>query len=212
MKTKHINSLFQALLKNNPKPQTELKYANHFTFLIAVILSAQATDISVNKATKNLFKIIKTPTDMVSLGENRLKKYIKTIGLFNIKARNIVKLSKILIRDYNSEVPKNFDKLINLPGVGNKTASVFQNEILNLPRIAVDTHVFRVTNRIGIVKGANANLVQLKLEKIVPIKWLLKAHHLLIFHGRRVCKAQKPLCEKCTISHFCNYKKNLLNN
>ena len=145
---------------------------------------------------------------MIKLGEENLKKYIKKIGLYNSKARNIIKLSKVLVNKYNSKIPKNFNELISLPGVGNKTASVYQNVILKKPRIAVDTHVFRLANRIGLTKTATADLTQFKLEKIVPIKWLMEAHHLLILHGRRICKAQKPLCNLCSIQQFCQYKKN----
>ena len=181
MQTKQIDEVFKKLSKIYPNPKTELKHVNHFTFLVSVILSAQATDVSVNKVTKNLFMIVKTPKEMIDLGEKKLKTYIKSIGLFNSKAKNLIKLSKILEKKYNSKVPKNFNKLISLPGVGNKTASVFQNVILNLPRIAVDTHVFRVSNRIGLTKTETADLTQNKLEKIIPTKWAMKAHHILIF-------------------------------
>ena len=203
-----IDKVFKLLSKNYPSPQTELKYINSYTFLISVVLSAQSTDISVNKATIKLFKIIKNPQTMIKLGEENLKKYIKKIGLYNSKARNIIKLSKVLVNKYNNKIPKKFNELISLPGVGNKTASVYQNVILKKPRIAVDTHVFRLANRIGLTKTATADLTQFKLEKIVPIKWLMEAHHLLILHGRRICKAQKPLCNLCAIQQFCQYKKN----
>ena len=208
MRKTTIDKIFKLLSKNYPKPKTELKYINSYTFLIAVVLSAQSTDISVNKAAKKLFKIIKNPQTMLKLGEINLKKYIKKIGLYNSKARNIIELSKILVSKYNNKIPNNFNELISLPGVGNKTASVYQNEILKIPRIAVDTHVFRLANRIGLTKTATADLTQSKLEKIVPIKWLMEAHHLLILHGRRICKAQKPLCNLCSIQQFCQYKKN----
>ena len=203
-----IDKVFKLLSKNYPSPQTELKYINSYTFLISVVLSAQSTDISVNKATIKLFKIIKNPQTMIKLGEENLKIYIKKIGLYNSKARNIIQLSKVLVNKYNSKIPKNFDELISLPGVGNKTASVYQNVILKKPRIAVDTHVFRLANRIGLTETATADLTQSKLEKIVPIKWLMEAHHLLILHGRRICKAQKPLCNLCSIQQFCQYNKN----
>ena len=203
-----IDKVFKLLSKNYPSPQTELKYINSYTFLISVVLSAQSTDISVNNATKGLFKIVKNPQTMIKLGEENLKKYIKKIGLYNSKARNIIKLSKVLVNKYNNKIPKKFNELISLPGVGNKTASVYQNVILKKPRIAVDTHVFRLANRIGLTKTATADLTQSKLEKIVPIKWLMKAHHLLILHGRRICKAQKPLCNLCSIQQFCQYNKN----
>ena len=208
MRKTTIDRVFKLLSKIYPRPQTELKYINSYTFLISVVLSAQSTDISVNKATKELFKVVKKPQTMIKLGEENLKKYIKKIGLYNSKARNIIKLSKVLVNKYNSKIPKNFSELISLPGVGNKTASVYQNVILKKPRIAVDTHVFRLANRIGLTKTATADLTQFKLEKIVPIKWLMEAHHLLILHGRRICKAQKPLCNLCSIQQFCQYNKN----
>ena len=170
MRITTIEKVFNLLSKDYPNPQTELKYINQYTFLISVLLSAQATDISVNKATKKLFKIVKNSKEMVELGENNLKEYIKTIGLYNVKAKNITKLSKILINKYNNKIPKNFKDLVSLPGVGNKTASVYQNSILNIPRIAVDTHVFRVSNRIGLTKSRTADLVQTYLERIVPKK------------------------------------------
>jgi len=207
MRKATIENIFRLLSKKHSNPQTELKYRNKYTFLISVILSAQATDISVNKSTKHLFKIIKNPKAMIKLGENNLKKYIKSIGLYNSKAKNIIKLSKVLVNKYNSKIPKDFKALTSLPGVGNKTASVYQNIILNMPRIADDTHVFRVSNRIGLTKTKSADDTQSVLEKIVPQKWLMTAHHLLIFHGRRICKAQKPLCESCSVYKYCNYKK-----
>ena len=145
---------------------------------------------------------------MIKLGERKLKLQIKTIGLYNSKARNIINLSKMLISKYNSKIPSDFDNLTSLPGVGNKTASVFQNEILNIPRIAVDTHVYRVSNRIGLVKTKNPDETQTKLESIIPKKWLKSAHHLLILHGRYTCKSQKPLCHDCKIRDYCSYMKN----
>jgi len=207
MRIATIEKVFNLLSKDYPNPQTELKYINHYTFLISVMLSAQATDIAVNKATKELFKIVKNSKDMVALGETNLKKYIKTIGLYNVKAKNIIKLSKILLSKYNNKIPKDFESLISLPGVGNKTASVYQNSILNVPRIAVDTHVFRVSNRIGLTKSRTADLTQISLERIVPKKWLMKAHHILIFHGRQICKARKPLCNICSINTICYYRR-----
>ena len=205
MRTEQINKIFKHLEKNIANPKTELIYFNPFTFLVSVVLSAQATDKSVNASTKELFKIIKKPEDMVKLGEKKLKSYIKTIGLYNSKAKNIINLSKILYTKYNSKIPADFDALTSLPGVGNKTASVYQNEILNLPRIAVDTHVFRVSNRIGLVKTVNPDETQKKLESIIPKKWLKSAHHLLILHGRYTCKSQKPLCGQCSVLKLCAY-------
>ena len=203
-----INSVYKTLAKKIGVPKTELNYRNPYTFLISVVLSAQATDKSVNAATKDLFKVVKTPKEMVVLGERKLKGYIKTIGLYNSKAKNVLNLSKILINDYNSKVPSEFKDLISLPGVGNKTASVYQNEILDIPRIAVDTHVYRVSNRVGLAKTKTADQTQEVLEQITPKKWLKTAHHLLILHGRYTCKSQKPICDECVITKYCMYLKN----
>ena len=204
-----INSVYRTLAKKIGEPKTELNYRNPYTFLVSVVLSAQATDKSVNAATKDLFKVVKTPKDMVALGEIKLKGYIKTIGLYNSKAKNVINLSKILIKDYKSNVPQNFKELISLPGVGNKTASVYQNAILKLPRIAVDTHVYRVSNRLGLVRTKTADQTQLNLEKIVPKNWRMQAHNFLILHGRRICKSQKPLCETCFINKWCSFYNNI---
>ena len=176
--------------------------------MVSVVLSAQATDKSVNAATKDLFKIVKSPKDMITLGERKLKGYIKTIGLYNSKAKNVINLSKILVKDYKGKVPTDFEELTSLPGVGNKTASVYQNEILNIPRIAVDTHVYRVSNRVGLAKTKTADQTQEVLEQITPKKWLKTAHHLLILHGRYTCKSQKPICDQCVITKHCLYLKN----
>ena len=203
-----INSVYRILAKKIGEPKTELNYRNPYTFLVSVVLSAQATDKSVNNATKDLFKVVKTPKDMVALGEKKLKGYIKTIGLYNSKAGNVINLSKILIQDYQSKVPGGFKDLTSLPGVGNKTASVYQNEILDIPRIAVDTHVYRVSNRVGLVKTKTADQTQEILEQITPKKWLKTAHHLLILHGRYTCKSQKPMCDQCVITKHCLYLKN----
>ena len=206
---KNIKKIFTTLSKNYSNPQSELKSKNHFTFLVSVVLSAQATDVSVNNATKELYKIVKTPQDMTKLGEKNLKKYIKTIGLYNSKAKNIIALSHKLIEEFKSVIPLKFKDLISLPGVGNKTASVYQNAILKLPRIAVDTHVYRVSNRLGLVKTKTADQTQLNLEKIVPKNWRMQAHNFLILHGRRVCKSQKPLCETCFINKWCSFYNNI---
>ena len=203
-----INSVYRILAKKIGEPKTELNYRNPYTFLVSVVLSAQATDKSVNNATKDLFKVVKTPKDMVALGESRLKGYIKTIGLYNSKAKNVINLSKILIKDHKSKIPSDFNDLTNLPGVGNKTASVYQNEILDIPRIAVDTHVYRVSNRVGLAKTKTADQTQEILEQITPKKWLKTAHHLLILHGRYTCKSQKPMCDQCVITKHCLYLKN----
>ena len=201
------NRIFQLLSKENQHPKTELKYINQYTFLISVLLSAQSTDVSVNKVTKDLFKIAKNPKEMLDLGEKNLKKFIKTIGLYNSKAKNVILLSKAIIKKYNNKIPEEFDKLVSLPGVGNKTASVYQNAILKLPRIAVDTHVFRVSNRLGIVRTKTADQTQLQLEKIIPKKWKMNAHQLLILHGRRVCKSQNPSCDQCLLNKWCSYNQ-----
>ncbi len=203
-----INFIYRALAKKIGEPKTELNYRNPYTFLVSVVLSAQATDKSVNNATRDLFKIIKTPRDMVALGERKLKGYIKTIGLYNAKAKNVINLSKILIKDYQSKIPSDFKDLTSLPGVGNKTASVYQNEILDIPKIAVDTHVYRVSNRVGLAKTKTADQTQEILEQITPKKWLKTAHHLLILHGRYTCKSQKPICDECAITKHCLYLKN----
>ena len=203
-----IKFIYRALAKKIGDPKTELNYQNPYTFLVSVVLSAQATDKSVNNATRDLFKIVKTPRDMVALGERKLKEYIKTIGLYNSKAKNVINLSKILIKDHKSKIPSDFNDLTNLPGVGNKTASVYQNEILDIPRIAVDTHVYRVSNRVGLAKTKTADQTQEILEQITPKKWLKTAHHLLILHGRYTCKSQKPMCDQCVITKHCLYLKN----
>ena len=203
-----INFVYRTLAKKIGEPKTELNYRNPYTFLVSVVLSAQATDKSVNNATRDLFKTVKTPKDMVALGERKLKNYIKTIGLYNSKAKNLINLSKILIKNYQSKIPTNFKDLVSLPGVGNKTASVYQNEILDIPRIAVDTHVYRVSNRLGLAKTKTADQTQEVLEQITPKKWLKTAHHLLILHGRYTCKSQKPICDQCVITKHCLYLKN----
>ena len=203
-----INFVYGKLAKKIGQPMTELNYRNPYTFLISVVLSAQATDKSVNAATKDLFKVVKSPKDMVALGEIKLKGYIKTIGLYNSKAKNVINLSKILVKEFKSKVPEDFKDLISLPGVGNKTASVYQNEILDIPRIAVDTHVYRVSNRTGLAKTKTADQTQEVLEQITPKKWLKTAHHLLILHGRYTCKSQKPICDECVIAKHCLYLKN----
>ena len=200
-----INFVYRTLAKKIGEPKTELNYRNAYTFLVSVVLSAQATDKSVNSATKDLFKTVKTPKDMVALGEKKLKNYIKTIGLYNSKAKNVINLSKILIKNYQSKIPSDFKDLTSLPGVGNKTASVYQNEILDIPRIAVDTHVYRVSNRLGLAKTKTADETQETLEQITPKKWLKTAHHLLILHGRYTCKSQNPLCDQCKVIRLCNY-------
>jgi endonuclease-3 len=203
MHKKTINAIFQTWQDHHPNPKTELIYCNNYTLLIAVVLSAQSTDISVNKATQELFKIADNPLKMLEIGENNLKKYISSIGLFNGKASNIIKLSKILIEEFNGEIPQNFEQLKSLPGVGRKTANVVLNCAFGKPTIAVDTHVFRVANRLGLVDEANVEKTEFALLKIIPKKFLYHAHHWLILHGRYVCIARKPKCHECKINSFC---------
>jgi endonuclease-3 len=203
------NQIFQILEKEMPEPKTELNFKNLYTLLIAVAMSAQTTDEAVNKATKKLFEIADSPEKTLSLGEEGLKEYIKTIGLYNTKAKNVIALSRILIDQYNSEVPLEFEKLISLPGVGRKTANVVLNCWLKLPTMPVDTHVFRVSKRLGIASSNNPDSVERELLENIDQKWLTYAHHWLILHGRYVCKAKKPDCLHCKISQFCQYYKNL---
>jgi len=189
-----------------PEPKGELDYVNPYTMLVAVVLSAQATDVGVNKATGPLFKIADTPEKMTALGEARVKDFIKTIGLFNTKAKNVIALSKMLIEHHDSQVPADRDLLQSLPGVGRKTANVVLNIAFGQPTMAVDTHIFRVGNRTGLAPGKTPLEVELKLEKAVPKDRMLHAHHWLILHGRYVCKARKPDCQVCTIVDLCAYK------
>lgn len=203
MNRKKIDQIFEIWQKENPHPKTELIYSNNYTLLVAVVLSAQSTDIGVNKATKALFKIADTPQKMLKLGEEKLKKYINTIGLYNGKARNIITLSEILIKEHDSEVPEDFETLQKLPGVGRKTANVILNCAFGHPTMAVDTHVFRVSNRIGFVNEPDVLKTELALLKAIPKKWMNHAHHWLILHGRYVCQARKPKCGECKVSGFC---------
>ncbi|MDH5711016.1 MAG: endonuclease III [Gammaproteobacteria bacterium] len=199
--------IFSRLKDNNPEPTTELNYSTPFELLIAVILSAQATDVSVNKATDKLYPVANTPEKILKLGEAGLKKYIRTIGLFNTKATNIIKTCKILIDEYNSEVPHQQKQLETLPGVGRKTANVVRNTAFGHPTIAVDTHIFRVSNRTKIAPGKNVLEVEKKLMKFVPREFLQDAHHWLILHGRYTCIARKPRCGSCVIEDLCEYKE-----
>ena len=198
--------IFYRLREENPTPTTELAYTSNFELLISVILSAQATDVSVNKATKKLFKTITSPEKMVALGEAKLKAHIKTIGLFNAKARNVIALSHQLIKEHNSKIPNNQAALELLPGVGRKTANVVRNIAFGEPTIAVDTHIFRVGNRTGLAPGKNVIEVENKLLKDTPKDFILHAHHWLILHGRYTCKARKPNCPSCDVSHLCRFK------
>ena len=205
-KTKRIE-IFKRLKKANPDPATELKYSNTFQLLISVLLSAQATDVSVNKATKKLYKNIKTPRAMLKLGEDKLREYIKTIGLYNTKGKNILKTCKILVEDHDGKVPDNREALEALPGVGRKTANVVLNTAFGQPTIAVDTHIFRVSNRTGIAPGKTVLEVEKKLLKCVPDKFKHDAHHWLILHGRYTCIARKPRCGSCVIEDLCEFTK-----
>ena len=199
--------IFERLKANNPHPTTELNYTNTFQLLIAVLLSAQSTDVGVNKATDKLFKKVKTPRAMLNLGEAGLKDYIKTIGLYNTKAKNVIKTCKILTEEYNGKVPEDRTALESLPGVGRKTANVILNTAFGQPTIAVDTHIFRVSNRTGIAPGKTVNEVEKKLLKFVPDEYKHDAHHWLILHGRYTCIARKPRCGSCVIEDLCEYKK-----
>ena len=194
------------LRAENPRPTTELNYQTPFELLVAVILSAQATDVSVNKATEKLYKVANTPEAILALGERRLKDYIRTIGLFNTKAANIIKTCRVLIEQHGSEVPQNRKDLEALPGVGRKTANVILNTAFGHPTIAVDTHIFRISNRIGLAPGKNVNEVEQKLLKVVPAEFQHDVHHWLILHGRYVCTARNPKCETCVIYDLCEFK------
>jgi len=206
LKNDLLEEIFIRFKKEVAKPKGELIYTSPYTLLVAVVLSAQATDISVNKATKKLFLLAKTPLEMVVLGEEVLTENIKSIGLYRNKAKNIIKLSNILIEKFNSNVPESLEQLQSLPGVGRKTANVVLNMAFGYPTIAVDTHVFRVSNRTKIAPGKNVEEVEGLLLKRIPKEFLLHAHHWLILHGRYVCKSRKPLCEECNISDLCPSK------
>lgn len=206
MKPENRRELFSRLAELNPNPKTELVYSSPFELLIAVMLSAQATDVGVNKATKKLFPVANTPAAILKLGEAGLKKYISTIGLFNSKATHVMATCKILHEHYNDQVPDNREALESLPGVGRKTANVVLNTAFGHPTMAVDTHIFRVGNRTGLAKGATVRAVEDKLLKAVPAEYLLNAHHWLILHGRYVCKARKPDCVNCVIRDLCQFK------
>lgn len=204
-----INEIFRRFATASPHPVTELHYCNHYTLLVAVVLSAQATDVGVNKATEKLFQIVDTPEKMLVLGEEGLKSYIKTIGLFNAKAKNIIALSSLLVTHHHSIVPDTLEELEALPGVGRKTANVILNCAFGKPTIAVDTHVFRVSHRLGLAQHATPTGTEKELLKIIPDIWKQHAHHWLILHGRYICKARKPECERCYISDLCRYSEKI---
>lgn len=206
MRLDKVETCFERLSLRQPNPQTELDFISPYTLLVAVVLSAQATDVGVNKATKGLFDVANTPSEMVSLGVEGIRHYIRTIGLFNIKAQNVFSLSQILIEAHNGEVPKDRAALESLPGVGRKTANVVLNEAFGKPTIAVDTHIFRFSNRTGMAPGKSPDAVEKELVRRVPDRWKKGAHHWMILHGRYVCKARRPDCAYCVISDLCLFK------
>ena len=197
-----IDHIFSILAKANPEPKTELNFTNEFTLLVAIVLSAQSTDIGVNKATAKLFEVVQTPQDLQNLGLEALKTYIKSLGLYNNKAKHLIALADILV---TKPIPANVEELEKLPGVGSKTARVFLNCARGAGVIAVDTHVFRVSKRLGIARAKTAKAVETELNKIIPAKWKLHAHHWLILHGRYVCRARNPDCQNCKIRDYCDY-------
>ncbi|MFL6722694.1 MAG: endonuclease III [Sphingomicrobium sp.] len=206
MKKSDVFEFFRRLAESNPAPETELEYVNPYTLLVAVALSAQATDVGVNKATRKLFAEVKTPEQMLELGEEGLKQQIKTIGLYNMKARNVMAAARILVEEFRGEVPQDREKLEKLPGVGRKTANVVLNVAFGQPTIAVDTHIFRVGNRTGLAPGKTPLAVELKLERSVPEPFVTHAHHWLILHGRYICKARTPECWRCPVADLCAYQ------
>ena len=206
MKPADREKFFDRLKSVTPKPTTELEYASPFELLVAVILSAQATDVGVNKATRRLFQVANTPEALLSLGLDRLKDYVRTIGLYNAKSENIIKTCRILVDEHHGEVPRDRASLEALPGVGRKTANVVLNTAFGEPTIAVDTHIFRVANRTGLAPGKTPLQVEQKLLKAVPRQYLKDAHHWLILHGRYTCKARKPNCPECIVRDLCSYK------
>jgi endonuclease-3 len=207
MKRSDVIELFTRLREIDPHPTTELNYTTPFELLVAVVLSAQATDVGVNKATKKLYPVANTPEAILALGEEGLKRYISTIGLFNAKAKNVIALCRLLIEQHDSEVPHTREALEALPGVGRKTANVVLNTAFGEPTIAVDTHIFRVSNRTGLAPGKDVRTVEDKLVKVIPAEFKQDAHHWLILHGRYVCKARKPDCPQCVIRDLCRYKE-----
>ena len=207
MTRKQIHEFFSRLRAANPEPKGELQYTNPYTLLVAVVLSAQATDKGVNKATPALFKAADTPQKMLDLGEAGVKHYIKTIGLFNAKAKNIIALSEILVKEHDGQVPSSRDELVRLPGVGRKTANVVLNMAFGQPTMAVDTHIFRVSNRTGLAPAPTPEKVELELEKRVPEEFRLHAHHWLLLHGRYTCVARKPKCAECLVYDLCGFKE-----
>ncbi len=210
MKAAAVQEFFRRLSAANPEPRSELEYVNPYTLLVAVVLSAQATDVGVNKATGPLFAQVDTPQAMVDLGEERLRGFIKTIGLFNTKAKNVIRLSELLIERHDGEVPRDRAALEELPGVGRKTANVVLNVAFGEETIAVDTHIFRIGNRTGLAPGKTPDAVEAKLLKVVPKLYRRHAHHWLILHGRYVCKARKPDCPVCSVADLCGFKDKII--
>jgi endonuclease-3 len=206
MKKADLFEFYRRLAEDNPSPETELAYGNDYQLMVAVVLSAQATDVGVNKATRLLFEDVKTPAQMVALGEEGLKAHVKTIGLFNAKAKNVIALSEILVRDFDGQVPADRDVLETLPGVGRKTANVVMNTAFGAETFAVDTHIFRVGNRTGLAKGKTPLAVEKQLDKHTPAPFRLGAHHWLILHGRYVCKARTPECWRCIVADLCAFR------
>ena len=206
MKKADVETFYARLAAADPAPETELEWVNPYTLVVAVALSAQATDIGVNKATRGLFAKVTTPQQMLDLGEEGLRQHIKTIGLYNTKARNVIAAAQMLVDDYGGEVPADRDALERLPGVGRKTANVVMNVAFGADTIAVDTHIFRVSNRTGLAPGKTPLAVELKLEKVTPKPYRTHAHHWLILHGRYVCKARKPECWRCIVEDLCAFK------
>ena len=207
-----IFEFFRRLAEDNPAPETELEYGNAYQLLVAVALSAQATDVGVNKATRALFAKVETPQAMLDLGEEGLKAHIKTIGLFNSKAKNVIAMSQILVDEFRGEVPDTREALVKLPGVGRKTANVVLNCWFGQETFAVDTHIFRVGNRTGMAKGKTPDQVEAKLEKRVPAPFRRDSHHWMILHGRYVCKARQPECWRCAVVDLCSFRKKVLEN
>ena len=205
MTKREVEEFFERLARDRPDPTTELEFTNPYTLLVAVVLSAQATDVSVNKATEPLFKIADSPEKMVALGEAKLTEYIRTIGLFRTKAKHVIELSRILVDKYGGQVPADREALEALPGVGRKTANVVLNTAFGQPTIAVDTHIFRLANRTGLAPGKTPRHVEDRLEEVVPDRFKRGAHHWLILHGRYVCLARKPRCEACVLADLCAY-------
>lgn len=205
MRKEDVATLFEHLKQESPHPEGELEHKNTFTLLVAVILSAQSTDAGVNRATKALFEKVRTPQEMLALGEEGLKEHIKTIGLYHTKAKNVMKTAQKLVDDFGGHVPRTKEALVSLPGVGVKTANVVLNIAFGEETFAVDTHVFRVSNRTGLAPGKTPEAVEKKLDKVVPAPYRLHAHHWLILHGRYICKARTPQCHKCPLTGLCRY-------